>query len=518
MAQNKVNNNFFIFDELKNPNCRFIERAQLFNKLNFHSIIRPIDIIKPETENDFGIIILPFTLNGNLDSLIQNISIEYTNKCIILYGIAMGMLKLHDQDIAHKNLFPSNILINNEFEPWISGFITPYSQAYYDISYVSPEVLSLNSNKKVNFDERFSDIYSFGMIAYYLFTGIKPWNNIKNNFTIFQKVIKGERPKIPNDIEQPIINLITQCWESSPEMRPTFRQICEKISDVKFYSNSNNSFNSKKFYEYQIKLGELHFIKFSKNEIKKFYDDSTNSDFTIKNTNSPEINSTNKKRKRDVLAKNYRKALRIENKDVNQLYDYFDILEYFQTILDNKKPTDKSCLIPAEKIEELYKNNLFTSDDFSSIIESFENITLEINYPSNFFIQIISIIKEKNNKKINVIVIISNVLHFLNLPKIKYSAFSVVIRPNVKSIGPFAFKECNSLKQIEIPSSVLTIGRNAFENCTSLTQINLPDSLIKIGEDIFKGCNSLKNVSMSASIKNYFISNKKDTNIPNTKK
>ena len=109
------------------------------------------------------------------------------------------MLKIHDQRISHSNLNSQNILINNDFEPWISGFIIPKS----------------NDDDEQNF----SDIFSFGDLSYYLFAGDKINHNIK------------EKPKFPKDKEQSIINLISKCWETNLQMRLTFKKICEIISD-----------------------------------------------------------------------------------------------------------------------------------------------------------------------------------------------------------------------------------------------------------------------------------------------
>ena len=64
------------------------------------------------------------------------------------------------------------------------------------------------------------------------------------------------------------------------------------------------------------------------------------------------------------------------------------------------------------------------------------------------------------------------------------------------SIGIYAFKNCYSLTQINIPDGVTSIGDNAFNNCHSLTQINIPDGVTSIGDNAFYSCYSLTQVNI----------------------
>lgn len=66
-----------------------------------------------------------------------------------------------------------------------------------------------------------------------------------------------------------------------------------------------------------------------------------------------------------------------------------------------------------------------------------------------------------------------------NIAEIKDAAFwecgltSVVIPPNVSSIGAYAFTHCLNLEYIEIPPSVTTIGDSSFDMCYNLQTINV---------------------------------------------
>ena len=74
------------------------------------------------------------------------------------------------------------------------------------------------------------------------------------------------------------------------------------------------------------------------------------------------------------------------------------------------------------------------------------------------------------------------------------------IRKGVKVIGNWAFVECKSLININIPNSVTTIGASAFWGCDSLVNINIPNSVTTIGDSAFAFCDSLTSINIPNSV------------------
>lgn len=301
LAIDKVNNSKVAFKEIPSKDNNFIEREkQILSTMNYPSIITLYGLIEPDGEKENSVILLPYAPNGDLDKMLQMEAKnkekvpsgwDYTQKCIVLYGIAMGMYKLHQKDIIHRDLKPQNILLNDSLEPVItdfelSKFVDPNQSMFQSMVvgtpyYMSPESFddrneieddeNENGNrKKRTYDGKLSDVYSFGMLIFYLMSGIQPWANIKTQYNLMQKVIDGIRPTIPDNIEEPVSDLITTCWKPSPKDRPIFDKICDVVSDPKFYSNPNEHFDKKRFYEYQLKLGDTEYIKFTQEEIDGF--------------------------------------------------------------------------------------------------------------------------------------------------------------------------------------------------------------------------------------------------------
>lgn len=70
----------------------------------------------------------------------------------------------------------------------------------------------------------------------------------------------------------------------------------------------------------------------------------------------------------------------------------------------------------------------------------------------------------------------------------------------ITEIGDYAFSGCSSLSEVQIPNSVTKIGDFAFNKCSSLIQISIPSSVKEIGIYILEGCTSLKTVFLPISL------------------
>ena len=77
---------------------------------------------------------------------------------------------------------------------------------------------------------------------------------------------------------------------------------------------------------------------------------------------------------------------------------------------------------------------------------------------------------------------------------------SIVLPPNLISIGKGSFGGCSSLVSINIPAEVTYIGSEAFSGCSSLASINIPDGIQLIEQKTFYDCSSLVTISLPNSV------------------
>ena len=148
--------------------------------------------------------------------------------------IALGMYGLHRHDIVHRDLKAANVLLDTEMgKAWKdpNGFICKVSDFECSVGVVgtrfwrAPEILQAvkSRNFKPELFTKSADVYSYGMTCYEVVTGQIPFEDLRASD--YDVVIRGERPKLPSDIEPWMRDLITRCWHPDPLERPTFHTI-----------------------------------------------------------------------------------------------------------------------------------------------------------------------------------------------------------------------------------------------------------------------------------------------------
>lgn len=153
--------------------------------------------------------------------------------CNMLH-IAEGMKALHQDNIVHRDLKASNVLIwpvekEHRFEDLDS--LSPGSYgclvADYECSvgvvgtgfWRAPEILQGVKDRKItpNLFTKEADVYSFAMTCYEMITGKLPFEDLER--TTYDVVLQGERPTLPKETKPWIKTLLSRCWHSNPNER-----------------------------------------------------------------------------------------------------------------------------------------------------------------------------------------------------------------------------------------------------------------------------------------------------------
>jgi serine/threonine protein kinase len=232
-----------------------------------NNILKVYGISQNPDTGDY-IIVLYYAAGGSFNNWI-NINDNYKSfnwkkKLEILINIAYGLKGIHKRQMFHRDFHIGNILFNTPFikeygnrtyisDMGLCGKVgnKDETKIYGIIPYMAPEVL-----KKKPYTQA-ADIYSFGMIMYFVVTGRQPFDNCAHNYNLIVDICKGVRPEL-NELEAPksYINLMEKCLDLNPNNRPNVNELCQSL-----YSITLNNSEIEKAENYRI----LHLSSLMKN-------------------------------------------------------------------------------------------------------------------------------------------------------------------------------------------------------------------------------------------------------------
>lgn len=178
----------------------------------------------------------------------------------VALDVADALEYLHSQRIIYRDLKVENIGfdVNNTtklFDFGLAKELKPgkYSETYHltghtgSLRYMSPEVaryLPYNLS---------ADIYSFGILLWHLYGMEMPFDDMSRSAHSHLVVYGGERPTIDKTWPEPLVNIMTSCWEEAPYKRPTMPEVTDALStelralDDSGHSNSSSRRRSGSF-------------------------------------------------------------------------------------------------------------------------------------------------------------------------------------------------------------------------------------------------------------------------------
>jgi len=144
------------------------------------------------------IMVMEFASLGSLYAYLNN-NMTWKERIIALLDISIGLDTLHDNNLIHQDFHPGNLLFNNQKALLITDFglcnqtnqsLESNNNIYGVMPYVAPEVLKGKSYTKE------ADVYSFGMVMYFVATRKKPFNNCAHDQDLALRICNGDRPEI----------------------------------------------------------------------------------------------------------------------------------------------------------------------------------------------------------------------------------------------------------------------------------------------------------------------------------
>lgn len=255
----------------------FVAEAQAIGKVKHPNVVK---LRAYYWAPDEKLLISDFISNGNLANALrgrngQPSSLSWSTRLRIAKGTARGLAYLHEcspRKFVHGDVKPSNILLDNKFQPYISDFglnrlinITgnnPSSSGGF-IGGALPYLKSVQTERPNNYrppEARVSgsrptqkwDVYSFGVVLLELLTGKSPELSPNASTSIevpdlVKWVRKGFEEENPlSDMVDPLLlqevhakkeviaafHVALACAEADPEVRPRMKTVSENLERI----------------------------------------------------------------------------------------------------------------------------------------------------------------------------------------------------------------------------------------------------------------------------------------------
>ncbi|MGN6246727.1 MAG: adenylate/guanylate cyclase domain-containing protein [Ginsengibacter sp.] len=203
--------------------------AQLDNEFDLSSRLKCSNIrkaLKREKFEGHEAVVFEYIEGKDLDKIISSEKLSFTEQLHIATDIASALAALHKENIFHRRIQPSNILVEQStkkiylidlglacegsvFEEAITSF---GEKEIETLKYIAPE-----QTGRINhaIDQR-ADLYSLGLILYRLFTGQLPYDSEARLELMYANIAKTPlnprqlNPELPELLSQIIMKLLAK--------------------------------------------------------------------------------------------------------------------------------------------------------------------------------------------------------------------------------------------------------------------------------------------------------------------
>ncbi|KAI7799925.1 tyrosine-protein kinase SRK2 [Triplophysa rosa] len=233
----------------------FLREAQIMKRLRHPRLIQLYAVC---TMEEPIYIITELMSNGSLLEYLQKdrgSRLHLSDQISMGAQVAAGMAYLELQNYIHRDLAARNVLVgdNNmckvadfglarvflmESENSDDNVYEAKEGTKFPVKWTAPE--AIHENK---FTIK-SDVWSFGILLYEIFTfGQMPYPTL-TNYQVVKKLTTGYRMSCPPNCQKYLYEIMSDCWKEVPADRPTFETLQWKLedffeADISSYDDAN---------------------------------------------------------------------------------------------------------------------------------------------------------------------------------------------------------------------------------------------------------------------------------------
>eukprot|EP01135_Chromosphaera_perkinsii_P005740 Nk52_evm40s359 gene=Nk52_evmTU40s359 len=204
-----------------------VKETNALKKLKHENIIQLYEVYE---DKSMIYLFMELALGGDLyEYVTKSESLEEREAARIFYQIIKALQFCHENSIVHRDLKPENILLDESKERiMISDFgfcdsvgagagMSDYCGSH---CYAAPEVLL----KEENYDGNKADIWSLGVILYFLLAGSHPFEGDQLQ-SVLLHVVSGKRKKNPDHFSKGSCDILSKLLTFEPNDRPKLEEL-----------------------------------------------------------------------------------------------------------------------------------------------------------------------------------------------------------------------------------------------------------------------------------------------------
>jgi len=214
--------------------ARFIREAEAAAKLNHPNIVTIYEVGEFNGRPFFA---MEHVGGKSLSEMIKSEELGLDTIAELAVQICEGLGKAHRAGVIHRDVKPSNIMIDADGRPKLLDFglaalpytekLTPTGSTLGTMGYMSPEQIQVKQ-----IDQR-SDLFSFGVLLYELITGRMPFkgDNEASTLNSILNDIPEPLSRYKSGVSAQLQQIITKLLEKDPQLR--YQSAAGVVSDLK---------------------------------------------------------------------------------------------------------------------------------------------------------------------------------------------------------------------------------------------------------------------------------------------
>jgi serine/threonine protein kinase len=212
----------------------FEQEVSALSKVNHANIPKFYGLIVEKTLA----IVIDYVKGRTLDEIVSKLN--NSQKVSIIKQLADVLEYMHSLGFIHRDLKPENTMIDENCNVFLIDFgiakhinentFDAVTRAKGTVHYLAPE--SLDAADYTEEEDIISiittkvDVWSYGCIVSYLFSGHLPWSNVYNESSICQQLMMKTKFPVPNNLgNDTIVKIVTACTEVDSKKRANMKDI-----------------------------------------------------------------------------------------------------------------------------------------------------------------------------------------------------------------------------------------------------------------------------------------------------